>query len=41
MKTIKVSQVHYEMAKERMKRRKAKALEKYIEILIEEDYSTR
>ena len=39
MRTVKVSSVHYEMAKEKMKKRKIRTIEDYIEILIQEDYS--
>jgi len=41
MKTVKVSSVHYEMAREKMKRRKARAIEEYIETLIQCDYHSK
>ena len=43
MKTVKVSSVHYEMAKEKMKKKKKKArtIEEYIEILIQGDYNSK
>jgi hypothetical protein len=41
MKTVKVSSVHYEMAKEKMKKRKARTIEEYIEILIQSDYNSK
>ena len=41
MKAIKLSSVHYEMAKEQMKKAKAKTIDEYIEILIREDYSNK
>lgn len=40
-KTIKVSSVHYEIAKEKMKRRKARTIEEYIETLIQYDYHSK
>ena len=39
MKTIKLSSVHQEMAKEKMKKRKIRTIEDYIGILIRGDYS--
>tara|TARA_B100000035_G_scaffold306636_1_gene308940 strand:+ start:1076 stop:1234 length:159 start_codon:yes stop_codon:yes gene_type:complete len=39
VKTVKVSSVHYEMAKEKMKKRKIRTIEDYIGILIRGDYS--
>jgi hypothetical protein len=41
MKTVKLSSVHYEMAREKMKKRKVRAIENYIEMLIEEDYNAK
>ncbi len=41
MKTVKVSSVHYEMAKEKMQKRKARTIEEYIEILIQSDYNSK
>ena len=41
MKTVKASSVHYEMAKENMKKRKIRTIEDYIGILIRGDYSQR
>ncbi len=41
MKTIKLSSVHYEMAREKMKKRKARTLEDYIEALIQDDYENK
>lgn len=41
MRTVKVSSVHYEMAKEKMKKRKIRTIEDYIEILIQGDYNTK
>ena len=38
MKTVKASSVHYEMAREKMKRRNARTIEEYIETLIQCDY---
>ena len=38
MKTIKLSSVHYEMAREKMKKRKVRTIEDYMEILIQDDY---
>jgi len=39
MKSVKLSSVHYEMAKEKMKKTKARTIDEYIEILIREDYN--
>jgi len=36
MKTIKISDLHYEMAKEKMKSTKAKRIEEYIEMLVQQ-----
>tara|TARA_B100002051_G_C16673171_1_gene605641 strand:- start:421 stop:546 length:126 start_codon:yes stop_codon:yes gene_type:complete len=41
MKTVKVSSVHYEMAKEKMMKKKARTIEEYIEILIQGDYNSK
>lgn len=38
MKTIKISDLHYEMAKEKMKSTKAKRIEEYIEMLVQQEY---
>ena len=39
MKTVKVSGVHYEMAKENMKKRKKRTIEEYVAELIKRDYT--
>ena len=39
MRTVKVSSVHYEMAKEKMKKRKARTIEEYVAELIKRDHS--
>ena len=41
MKAVKVSSVHYEMAKEKAKKRKIRSIEDYIETLIQDDYSSK
>ena len=41
MRTIKLSGVHYEMARETMKKRKIRTIEDYLEILIQGDYNTK
>jgi hypothetical protein len=38
MKAIRLSGVRYEMAKEKMKGRKMRTVEEYIEMLIQEDF---
>ena len=41
MKTIKLSSVHYEIAREKMKKRKIRTIEDYMEILIQDDYGRK
>ena len=41
MKTIKLSSVHYEMAKEKMKKRKIRTIEDYMEIIVQDDYNIK
>lgn len=41
MKTIKLSSVHYEMAREKMEKRKIRTIEDYMEILIQDDYGKK
>lgn len=41
MKAIKLSSVHYEMAREKAKRRKIGTIEDYIKMLIESDYGAK
>ena len=41
MKTVKVSSVHYEMAKEQTKKRQFRKIEDYIETLIRNDYEKK
>lgn len=41
MKVIKLSSVHYEMAREKAKKRKVRTIEDYIQMLVESDYNTK
>jgi hypothetical protein len=41
MKTIRVSGVYAEMAKEKMKKRNARTIEEYVEMLIQKDYNDK
>lgn len=41
MKAIKLSSVHYEMAREKAKERKIRTIEDYIKMLVESDYSAK
>ena len=38
MRTIKLSSVYHEMAREKVKKRKIRTIEDYIEMLIQDDY---